>query len=144
MRRAQREAIAGFFARLSSEAPLIEPEWAPPESGADTGDQSGAAGGENVERSDAIADAIRRETGLVHATGPASTTRPHAGWLGLACPNVAAAVWLMRALVVHNVLARREETTLFVPINRRTDPDAVRVRESVAYVHRLAQVRGVV
>jgi hypothetical protein len=31
--------------------------------------------------------------------------------------DVKAAVWMMRAVVVNNVLARREGTTLFVPNN---------------------------
>jgi len=47
----------------------------------------------------------------------------------------------MRALVVSNVLARREGTALFVPVNPDTDPDGERVTSTVAEVHRLAVVR---
>jgi hypothetical protein len=63
------------------------------------------------------------------------------GWLGVECPSVRVAIWLMRALVVSNVLARREGTTLFVPVNPDSDPDGERVISTVAEVHRLAVVR---
>ncbi len=66
-----------------------------------------------------------------------------ADWQGVECPNVKAAVWLMRATVVHNVLARREETTLFVPVNPVTDPGGVIVARTVRVVQRLAALRGV-
>jgi hypothetical protein len=59
-------------------------------------------------------------------------------WRGVACDSVHAAVWLMRALVVSNVLARREGTTLFVPINPDSDPGGVRVSASVDEFRRLA------
>jgi sirohydrochlorin cobaltochelatase len=37
------------------------------------------------------------------------------GWIGLACPDAEAAIWLMRAIIVENVAVRRESTTLFLP-----------------------------
>ena len=43
---------------------------------------------------------------------------------------------MMRALVASNVLARREGTTLFVPINSAVDPDRRRVVSAVADVQR--------
>jgi hypothetical protein len=48
---------------------------------------------------------------------------------------------MMRALVVSNVLARREETTVFVPINPAADPQGERVAQTLAQVHRLAMIR---
>jgi hypothetical protein len=57
---------------------------------------------------------------------------------------VSAAVWLMRAMVASNVLARRENTILFVPIDAATDPDGTRVSTTLARIHRLAAVRGVI
>jgi hypothetical protein len=50
---------------------------------------------------------------------------------------------MMRALVVTNVLARREGTVLFVPVDPATDPEGALVAAAVAHVHRLAAVRGV-
>jgi hypothetical protein len=50
---------------------------------------------------------------------------------------------MMRALVVENLVARREETVLFVPLNRSHDPQGVRVANALTRVHRLATERGV-
>ncbi|MFO0501902.1 MAG: hypothetical protein ACK527_06835, partial [Acidobacteriota bacterium] len=71
-------------------------------------------------------------TGLEQTTGLALAPTLYEGWLGLACPTVAAAVWLIRALVASNVLARREETTLYVPLNPTTDPAARRLTALLA------------
>ena len=65
-----------------------------------------------------------------------------AGWLGIGCPDVAAAIWMMRALVAMNVLARREQTTLCVPANAVSDPHGDHVARAVIQVHALARVRG--
>jgi sirohydrochlorin cobaltochelatase len=67
----------------------------------------------------------------------------YAGWFGVECPSVRAAIWLMRALVVSNVLSRREGTVLFVPVNPDSDPDGATVATSVIRLHRLAEARGV-
>jgi hypothetical protein len=64
------------------------------------------------------------------------------GWNRIDCPSVKAAVWMMRGMVVHNVLARREETTLFVANNPATDPGGVIVARTVMLIHRLAAIRG--
>ena len=63
-------------------------------------------------------------------------------WRAIACPTVKAAVWMMRGVVTHNVLARREDTTLFVPTNPVSDPNGVIVARTVMSVHRLAAMRG--
>ncbi len=63
------------------------------------------------------------------------------GWRGVDCPSVKAAVWLMRAMVVNNVLSRREGTTLFVPKNPASDPGGVIVARTVMLAHRLAAMR---
>jgi sirohydrochlorin cobaltochelatase len=49
------------------------------------------------------------------------------GWRGLTCASVPDALWLSRALIASNVLARREGTTVFVPVNPATDPGGTRV-----------------
>ena len=37
------------------------------------------------------------------------------GWVGTSMPDEGAAIWIMRALIAENCLARREGSTLFVP-----------------------------
>ena len=87
----------------------------------------------------AIADLFARMSGVSPLIEPAD----HEGWRGVPCPNVKAAVWMMRGMVVNNVLARREDTTLFVPNNPSSDPNGVIVARTVMSVHRLAAIRGV-
>ena len=70
-------------------------------------------------------------------TSPLVVPAAGIGWRGVACASVDDAVWMMRALVVHNVLARREGTTLFVPVNVQQDPDGTRVSASLDLVRRL-------
>src|SRR4051812_9294029 len=82
----------------------------------------------------AIADllaALERRTPLV---------TPADGWRGVPCASVRRAVWCMRALVAHNILARREEQTLFVPINHAADPGGTRGARALADVDRLAGI----
>ena len=122
MPRGQQRGIASLFARLARESPLVEPA-APHE------------GQEPVAT--ALLEAINRDTGL-HASN-----NQYAGWLGVNCPSVRSAIWMMRALVAGNVLSRRQGTTLFVPVNRGTDPGGVRVARALARAHRLAAARNI-
>ena len=120
----QKAAIRALFTQLANESPLLEPEvW--------------AGQGSQAAMRDAIAKKIEDETGL------RQSSPSYAGWLGLDCPTVAAAIWLMRALVVHNVLSRREATTLFLPLNPTTDPTGARAIIPLVRVHRLARLRAV-
>ena len=66
-----------------------------------------------------MADVIQRHTGLRFRLADT-------GWVGIECPDVHSAIWMMRALVVSNILARREATTLFVPVNPSRIPAAMR------------------
>jgi hypothetical protein len=50
---------------------------------------------------------------------------------------------MMRAMVVSNVLSRREGTALFVPVNPTTDPSGDRVIQSVIRTHGFARARKV-
>jgi sirohydrochlorin cobaltochelatase len=43
-------------------------------------------------------------------------------WRGVECESVQQALTMMRALIALNVLSRREDTTVFVPINATDDP----------------------
>jgi sirohydrochlorin cobaltochelatase len=87
--------------------------------------------------SDTMADAIERHTGLRRSP------HPYAGWLGLECPSVRSAVWMMRALVASNILSRREATALFVPVNPERDPTGAVVVQAVTRIHGFAAARHV-
>ena len=95
----------------------------------------------------AIADLFARMSSASPLIEPAdSPARPPAGgtgsWRGIECSSVKSAVWMMRAMVANNVLARREGAMLFVPVNPASDPGGVIVARTVIMVHRLAAVRG--
>jgi sirohydrochlorin cobaltochelatase len=125
--RTQRQAIAVLFLSLDTESPLIEP------ASRDDGSAADALAALRIT----TATAIERETGL----RPSNHT--YDGWLGLECPSVRAAVWMMRAIVVSNVLSRREGTVLFVPINPERDPAGERVVSCVAQTYSVAVDRRI-
>jgi hypothetical protein len=47
----------------------------------------------------------------------------YAGWIGVDAPDETAATWLLRAVIVNRILARREGATLFVPIGAAMTAD---------------------
>jgi sirohydrochlorin cobaltochelatase len=122
--RDQQQAIADLFLTLEKESPLIEP--------AAVGPHEPAAFRKLAPR---LAAQILEQTGL------SASTQRYPGWLGLECPSVRVAVWMMRALVASNVLSRREGQVLFVPVNPVTDPTGAIVLNAVTHVYRLAEIR---
>ena len=64
-------------------------------------------------------------------------------WHAVECASVAAAVWMMRALAAFNVVARREQLTLLVPINEEQDPGGAIVARQIARVQQLEALRSV-
>ena len=124
----QRRRIAYLFATLRDEAPLIEPGI-----GGDAAREAALA-----LAADALAPVIETATGLRRS--------PHryAGWLGLETTGVKAALWMSRALVVCNVLSRREDAALFLPVDPAADPDGAIVRAALARVHGLAAVKQLI
>jgi hypothetical protein len=124
--RTQKAAIASLFASLAETSPLVEPEaWNDP--------LATAAHRDFVAR---VTRDIARATGL---SGAATTS---SGWFGLQCGSVRAAVWLMRAAVASNVLARREETVLLLPVNPRNDPNGDAIVTITTRIHRLARAKA--
>ncbi len=107
----QQREIGDVFSKLETESPLIQP------------------GAEDGALRDKMAKSIEEGTGM-RASGEGS-----GGWLGLECTSVRSAIWMMRALVVSNVLARREGTVLFVPVHEA-------VVDAVGRVHAFARARG--
>ena len=60
-----------------------------------------------------LARGVRLITGLdVVLDGPP-------GWIGVVCASEAMAAWLLRAIVVENILARREDRVLYLPAGPR-------------------------
>ena len=120
----QQLAIGGLFTTMAATLPLIEP-----------GVSSAEATDVDRGLAATIAALIHRESGL------RPSEQRYAGWVGVECPSVGVAVWMMRALVASNVLSRREGTVLLVPVNAMTDPHGTIVAAAVGRVHRYASVR---
>jgi len=125
--RTQQRDIAQLFAASAAEWPFVEPSYSHDVTRVESGERLAAT----------MAEAITRHTGLL------PSARVYVGWLGVECPTVHAAIWMMRALVASNVLSRREGTVLFVPVNPMTDPTGDVVVRAVTRIHRCAVLRGV-
>jgi hypothetical protein len=127
MPRSQQRAIAELFIEMAEESPLIEPA-RPDEAAASRACDSAAA---------AIAENVHATTGL------RPSHRRYPGWLGFQCPSMHAGIWMMRTMVASNVLSRREEDVLFVPVNPVIDPVGLHVAGALATVHRLAAAKAI-
>jgi sirohydrochlorin cobaltochelatase len=84
-----------------------------------------------------IAESIHQVIGL------RSSNHQYGGWLGLDCRDIRAAIWMMRVLVVSNVLSRREGTVVFVPLNPATDPKGETVVRILVRAHGFALARNI-
>lgn len=115
----QQWAIGELLETMNGAAPLVAPPWS-------------SEGGVMPDHGAAATFAAR----LAAREGFEATPR-QAGWIGVTCPGVAAAVWMMRALIASNVLARREDTTLCVPVDDAVDPHGDRVASALVDVRRL-------
>ncbi|MCY2982677.1 MAG: hypothetical protein NTY15_03475 [Planctomycetota bacterium] len=67
----------------------------------------------NLTAYEAVVQEIRR--GIEMVTGLQTLRADALGWVGVACENETMAIWLMRAIVVENVIVRREGSVLFLP-----------------------------
>jgi len=123
----QRRAIANLFARMETESALVQP--------APGACQFPGPSGQML--SSKMSEMIHQLTGL------RSSNHQYSGWLGVECPNIQSAIWMMRAMVATNVLSRREGTILFLPINPASDPDGTTVVQNIVRVQLLAKERGV-
>jgi sirohydrochlorin cobaltochelatase len=124
--RAQKLAIADLFVTLDARVSLVAP---------------GVIWDDARETYETLAQGIAAK---IHAaTGLVATDRRYQGWLGVECADIRAAIWMMRGLVASNVLARREGTVLFVPINPARSVNGDVVTRTLADVHRLAAAAGV-
>ncbi|CAN5630533.1 hypothetical protein BH10ACI4_BH10ACI4_29890 [soil metagenome] len=123
----QQQEIARVLREMESESPLLQPEVF----GRDF------PAGAHATLSSKVAESIHQETGL------RVSQHGYVGWLGLDCQQVGAAVWMMRMLVVSNVLSRREGTVVFLHLNPAVDPDGERVVRVVLQTHSFAKAQGI-
>jgi hypothetical protein len=121
----QQRDIGDVFMRMAVDLPLVEP----------------ASANGSPARLRTLASTVASR--IAADTAMRQSERQYGNWLGIECADVRVAVWMMRALVASNILARREGTALFVPINATLDPDGSRVAATVAKVHRFALSRGI-
>ena len=123
----KKREIGELFERMEAESPLIQP----------------AALGHDLslEADDALRKSLIED--LQKATGLQALRIECHGWLGLVCPTVEAAIWMMRAMVASNVCSRREETIVWVPVNPRMDRDGRAVKRIFSEVHGFARARAV-
>ncbi len=124
---AQQREVGDLFVTITGESPLIQPAVVGHDFRADT----------DLLLRTKMAESIQEATGLM----PSDVVCD--GWLGVVCPSVKAAIWMMRAMVVSNVFARREESVLFVPVNPVEDPGGEIVAKVMSRVHGFARVRSV-
>ncbi len=83
----------------------VQPLIAPPLS-----HEINAALGEYQNVKSQLEQAVQQHTGLL------TISDETLGWLGIECVSEEMAVWMLRAVAVENVLVRREEARLFIPI----------------------------
>ncbi len=62
---------------------------------------------------EAVVCELRR--GVTLASGLATTDSPYAGWVAVICDDERMAAWMMRAILVENVIVRREANILYMP-----------------------------
>ncbi|WP_158792156.1 hypothetical protein [Granulicella sp. L60] len=108
--RLQKLGIANLFYQLDNQAPLLQPTWKMSEDA-------------DVRKS--------IEHTLQDATGLRTTEHCYANWIGLDCGSVTSAISTMRRLVASNILCRREETAIFLPITATPQRDNERIARSI-------------
>lgn len=109
----QQRDVAELIGRMEAEGPLVQPFPDSPDG-----------------LREPLAAAIRESTGL------RCSDHRYTGWIGVECISVRTAVWMMRMMVAGNVLARREGTTLFLPLREA-------VVQPLKRVYRFALARGI-
>jgi sirohydrochlorin cobaltochelatase len=127
MQPARRRAIANLFTEMEHHSPLMQP----------------ALSGYGFQADKQQSLCIKMTKAILQETGLGSSTLQYTGWVGMECPNVHAAVWMMRGLVASNVLSRREGAVVFLPVNPVIDPEGEIVLRILARIHRFAVAQRV-
>ena len=82
--------------------------------------------------------ALGEVMGGLRAAGLSALPQRYVGWVGFQAAGVEEAVWLLRAVLVNQVLARREERVLFLPVGADPSTDqAARVGWAIGEAWRL-------
>jgi hypothetical protein len=124
MPRAAQTAVARLLLRMEAEQPLLVPAFTPlPENS-------------QAELRKRVAAEMLRRSGL------RAESLFSGGWIGFDCGSAEHAIELMRLIVVSNVLARREETVLFVPLHAALDPHGRTATGAVSRAQIFLQQRG--
>ncbi len=120
----QQAAITSILVNNAADPELLEPA-------------SRAEIGTALDEYQVVANEI--EQGVRATTGLQATPCFYSGWLGIRCTDHRMANWLMRAIVVENVLVRREWDVLFVPLHPEflRQGKCQRIIDAVASGHRL-------
>ena len=114
---AQHRDIADLFDLMDSESPLIQLPLEP-------------------QAAQAAATLQAKIAAEIHAsTGLHATDRTSPGWLGFHCGDARFAIRMMRALAVSNVLCRREEASIYLPLTFSAD----RILAVFTRAHRVMQ-----
>ena len=62
-----------------------------------------------------VLDELERGIEMVAGSRPLDRSTP--GWLGVECDSEEMALWLLRAIIVENVMVRREDKVLYFPVS---------------------------
>jgi hypothetical protein len=124
--RDQRAQIRDLFTRMEQQSPLLQPSY----------DPNAAPHESESAKSKLVAQ-------ITESTGFRASSHQYKGWLGLELPTIHSAIWLMRALVASNVLARGEDKTLFLPIDLHHDPGGAKTAQSLTRLHKLATLKSI-
>lgn len=85
--------------------------------------------------------ALTLERSIHESTGMQTQRGVSPGWVGIDCGDEEAAVWLLRAIAVEDILVRRESTAVYVPVDVRADGENIaKTVMAVAQAHRLARL----
>jgi hypothetical protein len=123
----QHDAIGDLLQTMRAEMPLLSP----------------ARAEDGVLAEAYAAHCLEIAAALAEASGLQMTEANSYGWLGVACPDVRSAVWMMRILVGCNVLSRRQGNTLLIPVSANQSGDDAALVERVTAAVGWARMRGV-
>lgn len=116
----EQDAISAMLMKMERESPLLQPG--------------------SVDNQPLRGVAV---SAIAHQTGLHPADRQHAGWLGIACGSISAAIWMMRLLTVSNALSHREEESVYAPLDPVRDPEGEIVVRIFVQAHAFAASRGV-
>ncbi len=83
-----------------------------------------------------LCEKIQASTGLKTWLGESP------GWVGIECRDEESAVWMLRAVATEDILVRREDSALYVPVDISDDNALAKTASAVETAHRLSQLRS--